>query len=98
MRRPETVTTKLVVEPDVTTAGAPLNATILLAGVALKFVPVIVTKVPAAPVVGVNDVIVGGSGPQGDCEVACTCCRHRIHCNGDLAKLLLLMEQLSLSM
>lgn len=42
-----------------TTASAPLNFTMLLAGVVLKFVPVIVTEVPTTPLVGLKLVIVG---------------------------------------
>ena len=33
----------------------------LLAGVMLKFVPVMVTVVPTGPLAGVNDVMVGGA-------------------------------------
>jgi hypothetical protein len=44
----------------VTVAGVPLNATVLLAGVASKFVPVIVTAVPIPPDTGVNDEMTGG--------------------------------------
>ena len=40
---------------------APKNTT-LLAGVVLKFVPVMVTLVPMGPEVGVNEVMVGGTG------------------------------------
>lgn len=49
----------LVAVDAVTTAGMPLNSTILLAGVVLKFVPVMVTVVPAIPPVGLNPVMVG---------------------------------------
>jgi hypothetical protein len=35
------------------------NLTVLLDGVALKFVPMMITVVPTAPDVGVNDVMVG---------------------------------------
>jgi hypothetical protein len=45
-----------------TTATVPLNDTALLAGVELKFVPVIVTVTPTAPDVGVNDEMVGVPG------------------------------------
>ena len=38
----------------VTTAGVPLNSTMLFAGVVLKFVPVIVTVVPGPPNDGVK--------------------------------------------
>lgn len=60
---PGTATTKLVAVADETVAFVPLNATVLLAGVVLKFVPVIVTDAPTAPVAGVNDVIVGAMQP-----------------------------------
>ena len=43
----------------VTVATVPLNLTVLLAAVVLKFVPVMVTVVPDAPDVGVNEVMVG---------------------------------------
>jgi hypothetical protein len=46
------------VEP-VTVVGIPLNMTTLFAGVVLKFVPVIITLAPTAPLVGVKVVIVG---------------------------------------
>ena len=49
----------LVAALAVTVAVVPLNFTVLLAGVALKFVPAIVTEVPTAPLVGVKLVIVG---------------------------------------
>jgi hypothetical protein len=39
-----------------------LNFVWLFAGTSAKFVPVIVTEVPATPIVGENPVIVGGSG------------------------------------
>jgi len=45
----------------VTLATVPLNLTILLDGVLLKLVPIIVTDVPADPLTGVNDVIVGAN-------------------------------------
>jgi len=54
-----TVAVKLVAVLAVTVAIVPLNVTILLAGVALKFVPVMVTAVPAGPLRGANKVIVG---------------------------------------
>jgi hypothetical protein len=44
---------------ELTLVIAPLNRTILLAAVASKFVPVIVTDVPAVPTVGLKLVIVG---------------------------------------
>ena len=40
-------------------AVVPLNFTVLLAAVVLKFVPVIVTDVPTTPLVGVKDETVG---------------------------------------
>ena len=43
----------------VTTAAVPLNFTILLAAVVLKFVPVIVTVVPTEALAGAKVVIVG---------------------------------------
>ena len=49
----------LVVVLAVTTAVVPLNLTVLLAGVALKFNPVIMTVAPSTPLVGLNDVMVG---------------------------------------
>jgi hypothetical protein len=54
-----TVVVMLVAELAVTVAVAPLNCTTLLAGVALKLVPVMVTVVPTEPVLGVKEVIVG---------------------------------------
>jgi hypothetical protein len=47
----------------VTTAVVPLKLTILFAGVALKFVPVIVTLVPGMPEEGEKEVMVGAK-PQ----------------------------------
>ena len=47
---------------DVDVASVPLNRTVLLPGVALKFVPVMVTVVPIGPVVGVKKVMVGSVG------------------------------------
>jgi hypothetical protein len=49
-----TVTTKLVAVALVTVADVPLNFTVLFEGVVLKLVPLIVTDVPTAPIVGVN--------------------------------------------
>jgi hypothetical protein len=43
----------------VTIAVVPLNCTVLLAAVVLKFVPVMVTVAPTAPVAGAKLVIVG---------------------------------------
>ena len=42
-----------------TVAVVPLNFTVLFAGVALKLVPVIITEVPTAPLVGLKLVMVG---------------------------------------
>jgi hypothetical protein len=47
----------------VTVAATPLNFTVPLAPKLVpKFVPVIVTDVPAAPPIGVKPVMVGGGG------------------------------------
>ena len=54
-----TVTDNEVAEATVTVAVTPLNLTVLLAGVVLKFVPVIITVMPAAPLVGEKLKIVG---------------------------------------
>lgn len=55
-----TVTTSCVVDAELGVAAVvPLNLTVLLAAVALKFVPVIVTVAPTAPLVGVKLVILG---------------------------------------
>jgi hypothetical protein len=54
-----TVAVMLVDVLAVTLAIAPLKRTSLLAGVVLKFVPLMVTTAPAAPVAGVKPVIVG---------------------------------------
>ena len=63
------VTVRLVTVAEVTVVAVPLNLTTLLAGVAEKFVPVKVTTVPAAPVVGEKPVRVnspaGGGGGGG---------------------------------
>lgn len=56
-----TVVVILVVVLAETTAVVPLNFTVLLAGVALKFVPVMVTLVPTGPLEGVKLVMVGVS-------------------------------------
>jgi hypothetical protein len=55
-----TGTTIFVVVADVGVAVVPLNLTTLLTSVVLKLVPVIVTGVPAGPLVGEKLVIVGG--------------------------------------
>lgn len=54
-----TVVERLLVVAFVTTVEIPLNATLLFAGIALKFVPVIVIEVPGAPSVGLKLVNVG---------------------------------------
>jgi hypothetical protein len=54
-----TVVVILVGVASETTAAVPLNETMLLSGVASKFVPVIITAAPTAADVGVNDVISG---------------------------------------
>jgi hypothetical protein len=56
-----TATVKCVVVAAETVAAVPLNMTVLLAGVALKFVPVIVTDAPTTPLVGLKLVIVGAA-------------------------------------
>src|SRR5436190_17046769 len=57
-----TVVLIVVVVLPVTVAAMPLNVTTLLAGVASKFVPVMVTGVPLTPAAGANEVMVGGPG------------------------------------
>jgi hypothetical protein len=54
-----TVVVMLVDELAITVAAVPLNFTVLFAGVALKFVPVIVTVAPTSPCAGENEVIAG---------------------------------------
>jgi hypothetical protein len=54
-----TTAVRLVVVDVLTVAITPLNLTVLLAGVELKFVPVIVITAPMAALVGVKLVIVG---------------------------------------
>ena len=53
--------TMLVADHDVGVAVVPLNRTVLVPCVAPKFVPVIVTDAPTAPLVGERLVNVGGS-------------------------------------
>jgi hypothetical protein len=53
------VTIEVAVGVPVIVAVVPLNFTVLLAAVVLKFVPVIVTVAPTAPLAGVKLVIVG---------------------------------------
>ena len=52
----------LVAVLAVTLAVIPLNCKVLLAGVVLKFVPVMVTVVPIEPAAGVKEVMVGKAG------------------------------------
>lgn len=54
-----TVVLMLVVVDAVTVAAVPLNVTVLLAGVALKLVPLMVTNVPTIADVGEKPVMVG---------------------------------------
>ena len=56
-----TVITRDDDEALVTSALTPLILTTFCAAVALKFVPLIVTLLPARPDDGVNDVIVGAA-------------------------------------
>ena len=57
-----TVTVKLVAEAADTAALIAPKNTILFNAVVLKPVPVIDTVVPTTPLVGVNEVMVGGTG------------------------------------
>lgn len=52
-----TMAVMLVEVLAVTFAVVPLNLTLLLDGVALKFVPLIVTIVPSGPLAGANEVM-----------------------------------------
>ena len=54
-----TVTAKDVADAAVTLAFTAPKKTILFVGVALKFVPVIVTDVPTGPEVGEKELMVG---------------------------------------
>jgi len=54
-----TVVAILLIVDVVTAALTPLNETILFAGVVLKFIPVIVTGVPTAPLDGLKPLKVG---------------------------------------
>ena len=65
-----TVTVRLVVLPDVTVAFTAPKYTMLFAGTALKFVPVIITLVPNGPFEGVKELIVG-------CPVAFTAIKRK---------------------
>ncbi len=73
-----TVVVMLVVVDAVTVAAVPLNITVLLAGVALKLVPVMVTVVPSGPLTGLKLVIVGGGITVKIEELVAGL---RIHCN-----------------
>ena len=53
----------LVEVAELTAANVVLNLTVSMTGFVSKFVPVIVTAVPAVPIVGVNPVIVGAPVP-----------------------------------
>jgi hypothetical protein len=55
-----TVTATLVALQLVAVAVAPLNVTVLVPWVAPKFVPLIATAAPTAPVFGVKLVMLGG--------------------------------------
>jgi hypothetical protein len=57
-----TVAVMLVAAQPVTVASVPLNRTVLAPCDAPKLVPVIVTAVPAGPLVGASVVMVGGVG------------------------------------
>ncbi len=57
-----TVTVKVVAFADVTVAFVAPKNTMLLAGVVLKFVPLIVTASPGLACRGLKEVIVGGGG------------------------------------
>jgi len=68
-----TVVVILVAVEAVTFARVPLNRTILLAGVVLKFVPVIITEAVTEPLAGEKPVIVGaGSTVKLEALVAVT--------------------------
>ena len=59
-----TATVRCVVVAAETVAVVPLNMTVLLAGVAMKFVPVMTTDVPTSPLVGLKLVIVGAADAE----------------------------------
>ena len=59
-----TVTVRLVAEEAVTVPLVVPKKTMLLAGVGSRSVPVMITEVPVAPLVGVNDAIVGIANPR----------------------------------
>ena len=67
-----TVVVKDVAVLAVTIDVVPLNATVLLAAVVLKFVPVMVTVVPTGPEAGVKVVMVGSGAVTVKSEVVCT--------------------------
>src|SRR5437899_9771858 len=52
---------RLVAEAEVTVAGTTLNVTSFWLATGSKLVPVIVTAVPAGPLVGVKPVMVGAA-------------------------------------
>ena len=54
-----TVAVMLVAVLEMTVAVVPLNFTVLLAGVELKFVPLIVTEAPTAAEDGENELMDG---------------------------------------
>jgi hypothetical protein len=54
-----TVATSCVVEAELTDATVPLKRTVLLAGVALKLAPEMVTTVPIGPLSGRKSVTAG---------------------------------------
>ena len=53
---------EVVLQIEAAAAVTPLNLTVLVPWFAPKFVPVMVTEVPATPPAGVNEVIAGGGG------------------------------------
>jgi len=65
-----TVTVSEVAVAAVTVAAAPLNVTVLFAGVVLKLVPVMMTFVPAAPTSGLIPVTIG-AGRNADSQSKC---------------------------
>jgi len=65
-----TGTTMLVLLQVVAAPVVPLNATVLVPWLAPKFVPVIVTDVPAGPEVGLKFVILGTATPPAGLKAA----------------------------
>ena len=59
-----TVTVRSVLVAAVTVAWVAPKKTMLLAGVASKLLPVMVTEVPTGPLVGEKEVMVGGAACQ----------------------------------